>query len=278
LTLIQGLLTTLCVVVASICGLLFARRWLDKYHPELKMQHDITDPYSQFVAMLFAVLLGFMVADSMQRFAAARETVQAEASALANVFRLSEGLTTEKQDEIRDLCTEYAYEVVYDEWPMLGLHKDSPKAWVIYRKLWNVCTTYEPVTQRQNNAQQSLLTTMATLGENRRLRVEALHSGLPPQLWIVLLLGGASTIMFTYFFAAESLKIQIIMVSMVSLVICLNLFLLATYDDPFSGDVKVTPSAFETQLNLFKLEHEMPARNIQLKPKSGIKFHSGSSI
>lgn len=258
---IQGLLLTLGVVVISVLGLLVARNWLDKYHPELKTQHDITDPYSQFVAMLFAVLLGFMVADSMQRFGVARETVQLEASNLANIFRLAEGLPKENENRLRDLCMQYAVEVVNDEWPMLAMHKDSPKAWLIYRKLWNLCTTYEPVTQRQSNTQQSLMQAMQELGNGRRMRVEALHSGLPLVLWIVLFIGGAATIVFTYFFAADNLKIQIIMVAMVSLVICLNLFLLATYDDPFNGDVKVTPSAFETQINLFKLEHE-----IEIKP------------
>ena len=250
-----GLLLTFGVVVVSILGLLVARKWLDKHHPELKTQHDITDPYSQFVAMLFAVLLGFMVADSMQRFGNARETVQAEASSLGNVYRLAEGLPRQNETELRDLCTQYADEVINDEWPMLAEHKDSPKAWAIYKKLWHACTTYEPVTQRQNNAQASLLDSMESLGNSRRMRVEALHSGLPMVLWVVLFIGGAATILFTYFFSAPNVKIQEIMVGMVSLVICLNLFLLASYDDPFNGDVRVSPSAFETQLNLFKIEH-----------------------
>ncbi|HIN63376.1 MAG TPA: DUF4239 domain-containing protein, partial [Candidatus Obscuribacterales bacterium] len=64
----------------------------------------------------------------------------------------------------------------------------------------------------------------------------------------------AATIFFTYFFRAENIKIQALMVGMVSLVICLNLFLLMTYDDPFYGDVMVTPSAFETQLRLYELD------------------------
>lgn len=257
---LQGLLMTLLVVLVSVLGLLLSRQWLDKNHPELKTQHDITDPYSQFVAMLFAVLLGFMVADSMQRFGEARETVQGEASNLANVYRLSEGLPAAEKKTIRDLCEQYAIEVIDDEWPMLAQHKDSPKAWDIYKQLWHECTTYEPSTQRQSNAQESLLEAMENLGNNRRLRVEALHAGLPTQLWVVLLIGGAATIVFTYFFAADNVKIQIIMVSMVSLVICLNLFLLASYDDPFNGDVRVTPSAFETQIRLFKHERETEAK------------------
>ncbi|MBX9952389.1 MAG: DUF4239 domain-containing protein [Candidatus Obscuribacterales bacterium] len=259
---LQGLLTTLAVVFASILGLLASRKWLDKHHPELKGQHDITDPYSQFVAMLFAVLLGFMVADSMQRFGEARETVQQEASSLGNVFRLAEGLPKANENRLRDLCALYAKEVIEDEWPMLAQHKDSPKAWIIYRQLWNTCMTYEPVTQRQSNAQQALMEAMESLGNSRRMRVEALHAGLPTVLWVVLFIGGAATIVFTYFFAADNVKIQIVMVSMVSLVICLNLFLLASYDDPFKGDVQVTPAAFETQINLFKLERDIESKAI----------------
>jgi hypothetical protein len=207
--------------------------------------------------MLFAVLLGFMVADSMQRFGNARATVQQEASALGNIYRLAEGLPDSQRDNMRTLCKEYAKEVIEDEWPMLSEKKDSLLAWAVYRKMWTSCTTYEPVTARQSNAQQLLLAAMESISENRRLRVEALHSGLPVQLWTVLILGGVATIIFTYFFGSENFTIQIIMVSIVSLVICLNLFLLATYDDPFSGDVKVMPDAFETQLRLYRLDDEL---------------------
>ncbi len=252
MTLSFGLLLTFGIVLVSIVGLIAARRWLKT--PHLKTQHDIADPYSQFVAMLFAVLLGFMVADSMQRFADARKTVQAEASALGDAYRLSEGLPKPQSDQIRALCVNYATEVVHDEWPKMAMKQDSVEVWNIYRKLWTAATTYEPVTQRQSNAQQGLLGAMHSIGDNRRLRIEALHTGLPLELWVVLDLGGIATILFTYFFGAENFKIQLVMVGMVSLVICLNLFLLATYDDPFSGDVCITPAAFETQLRLYAMD------------------------
>lgn len=252
MTLTYGLILTLVIVISSVIGLVAVRRWLKAM--DLKTHHDIADPYSQFVAMLFAVLLGFMVADAMQRFNEARATVQQEASSLGNVYRLSEGLPDSQRDKIRTLCKEYATDVIEDEWPKLATKQDSPEAWAVYKKLWTACTTYEPVTQRQSNTQQLLLSAMVSIGDARRLRVEGLHSGLPEELWAVLIMGGFATIVFTYFFGAENLKIQIIMVAIVSLVICLNLFLLATYDDPFSGDVTVNPSAFRTQLRLYQLD------------------------
>ncbi|HIA55201.1 MAG TPA: DUF4239 domain-containing protein [Candidatus Melainabacteria bacterium] len=247
-----GLLLVLAVVMGSVLGLIYFRRCLKA--PEFAVQHDITDPYSQFVAMLFAVLLGFMVADAMQRFGDARTTVQQEASALGNVYRLAEGLNDAQKDKLRSLCKQYAKTVIEDEWPKLADKQDSQAAWKVYRELWAECSQYEPNSSRQSNAQSALLDAMKAVGENRRMRVEALHSGLPFELWAVLFVGGAATIFFTYFFRAENIKIQALMVGMVSLVICLNLFLLMTYDDPFYGDVMVTPSAFETQLRLYELD------------------------
>lgn len=252
MTLHLGLLLVFIIVVISVAGL-FVGRHIFKT-PQLGLQHDIADPYSQFVAMLFAVLLGFMVADAMQRFGNARMTVQHEASALGNVYRLAEGLPNNKKQALRSLCKEYAAKVIADEWPKLASKMDSQEAWTVYRKLWSACCTLEPSTQKESNAQAQLLSAMAEIGENRRLRVEALHAGLPTELWAVLVLGGASTIFFTYFFSADNHRIQAVMVGIVSLVICLNLFLLLTYDDPFSGDVMVTPSAFKTQLELYKLD------------------------
>ncbi len=252
MTLPLSLALTVLTVLISIAGLLLFRRL--EGHDDLRTQHEVADPYSQFVGMLFAVLLGFMVADAMQRFELARQTVEQEASSLANVFRMADGLPPADRDKVQKMCTVYADEVINEEWPLLARKQTSVKTWDTYRQLWKEITLYEPVTQRQSNAQQSMLPCMASLGDNRRLRVDALHNGMPTVLWWVLIVGGLATIIFTYFFSANNLYVQMGMVGIVSLVICLNIFLLASYDDPFSGDVMIQPTAFETQLELFKHE------------------------
>jgi hypothetical protein len=252
ITLVGCLLFTLVVVAISLGGLVLVRRWI--LAEDLKIQHDVADPLSQVVGMMFAVLLGFMVGDAMQRFSQARAIVQQEAASLGDVFRLADGLPNDNKDRIRALCITYAEQTIHDEWPKMATHTTSTIAWDTYRKLWRECLKLTPKEQGESNVQQTLLNCMVSLADNHRMRVEALHTGLPIALWVVLVMGGAATIVFTYFFSAHRLKIQLIMVSLVSLVICLNIFLLISYDDPFSGDVKVSPTAFETDLQTFKAE------------------------
>jgi hypothetical protein len=194
-----------------------------------------------------------MVSDAMQRFEGARSTVQQEAASLADVFQQSHGLPAETRDKIRLLCRQYADLVIGEEWPLLAKRKTSAKTWRTYDELWNVCTDFQPKSQAESNIQQTMLPSMNSVGDCRRLRVEALHNGLSPILWGVLVVGGFTTVLFTYFFGLQNLRMQIIMTAIVSLVICLNIFLLACYDDPFSGDVMVTPTAFEVDQKIFKM-------------------------
>ncbi len=241
----------------SVAGLLVFSMVRNR-QADLKTEHEIADPYSQFVGMLFAVLLGFMVADAMQRFELARQTVELEASSLANIYRMADGLPDANRARVQNLCLVYSDEVV-KAWPLLAKKQISNTTWDTYRKLWKEVTLYEPVTARQCGTQQAMLPCMASLGDSRRMRVDALHNGMSPVLWGILIVGGVATIVFTYFFSSSNLKEQMVMVAIVSLVICLNIFLLACYDDPFCGDVMISPTAFETQSRLFREEMKLSA-------------------
>jgi hypothetical protein len=58
--------------------------------------------------------------------------------------------------------------------------------------------------------------------------------------------GGLSTIFFTYFFAIENIKLQILMTSVITIVVGLNIYMLVGYDAPFSGDIALTSTPFES--------------------------------
>lgn len=241
----------------SVAGLLVFSMIRNR-QADMKTEHEIADPYSQFVGMLFAVLLGFMVADAMQRFELARQTVEQEASSLGNIYRMADGLPDANRSRVQNLCLVYSDEVIA-AWPLMAKKQISSTTWDTYRKLWKEVTLYEPITQRQCSAQEAMLPCMASLGDSRRMRVDALHNGMSPVLWGILIVGGVATIIFTYFFSSSNLREQMVMVAIVSLVICLNIFLLACYDDPFCGDVMISPTAFETQSRLFREELKLAA-------------------
>lgn len=253
-TILIGALITALTIGISVGGLLLVRRKVS--FEDLKSHHDVADPFLSVVGTLFAVLLGFMIASSMTRFEEARITIQQEASALGNVFRAAAGMPEPNRTKIHQTCERYADLVINDEWPVLASKHTSEKAWAAYNVLWDECVNYTPTDNKTSNMQSAMMGYLGTLGDARRMRVGALHNGLPTVLWIVLYAGGTATICFTYFFGLKSIKLQIMMTSLVSLAICLNLFLLASFNDPFTGDVMLNPTAFENiRTNFQAIEH-----------------------
>lgn len=253
-TIVFGAAVTAVTIGVSVAGLLLVRNKVE--FNKLKINHDVADPFLSVVGTLFAVLLGFMVASSMTRYEEARVTTQQEASAVGNVFRAATGLPEPIKNRIHKECENYVDAVIVDEWPILAEKRTSEKAWNAYNQLWNDCVNMEPTNNGDTNLQSAIMSYLGVLGDARRMRVGALHNGLPPVLWIVLFAGGTATISFTYFFGIENIRLQILMTSLVSLSICLNLFLLYSFDDPFVGDVMIHPTAFQNiRSNFQAIEH-----------------------
>jgi len=85
----------------------------------LRMHHDVVDPVLAVLGTLFAILIGFMLANSMQRFESARTNVEHEAGSIADVYRLSAGMPADLRDKTRKHCLLYTQSVIKDEWPAM---------------------------------------------------------------------------------------------------------------------------------------------------------------
>lgn len=235
---------TVVAVILSIAGMFLVRRRVKL--EDLRKHHDVTDPLLAVLGTLFAILLGFMLANSMQRFEEARGNIQSEAGAVGDIFRLADGLPPPIKSKTRKDCMTYLDRVIDDEWKEMENGKMSERASVAIDDLWHDCIHYEPVTQAQSNLHQSLVQSMSAAGACRRARAAELNYSLPAPLWVIVTFGGLSTICFTYFFAVDNVKLQVLMTSVITMIICLNIYMLAGFDAPFSGDIAITPAAFET--------------------------------
>jgi hypothetical protein len=251
MNLLTGIIVSVVAVTLSIVGLLLIRKM--RASSSFNEHHDVTDPMLSVVGTLFAILLGFMVANSMQRFEEARVNVQEEANAIMDLYRLAEGLPKKDEDNLREHLVKYNESVVADEWKNMGDKKISIEAYKYYDLIWTDCATFKPKEDAHNNLHQKILDCVTTLSDSRRMRLYSLHNGLPKPLWGALAAGGLATIVFTYFFRISNVKLQCLMTGLVTLAICLNLFLLASFDDPFSGDVAVSSMPFEINIQAFRL-------------------------
>jgi hypothetical protein len=177
--------------------------------------------------------------------------VEAEANSLADVFLLAERLPEEKARRVRSLCDAYVADVIGAEWLAMARGGISLAARGHAIKLMKEVTDFEPVTKNQKALYPLLLQEAFQLWDSRRARTNIALYGVPAIEWFVLVLGGVVTVVFTYFFSLDSTRAQVAM-TMVSLLISLNVYLVVLFGAPFSGDLQMRPEAFEVDQMIFR--------------------------
>ncbi len=76
-----------------------------------------------------------------------------------------------------------------------------------------------------------------------------MREGIPSILWVVLIVGGALTICFTYLFGMRTPHLHLVMVVALTLVLALVLYTIRALEYPFDGIVQVGPEPFELFLD-----------------------------
>jgi hypothetical protein len=244
-----GFLVVSLVTTLSVLGMLVVRKLVSL--ETLASYHEVAGHLLSVVGTLYAVLLGFVIVDSMQHMQDVRGLVSMEASGLANIFLCSEGLQADTRKEIRALCREYASEVIDDEWAALQHGRYSQKTFHSVFLLWKEITKYEPATQRQANIHQQLISEICSMTQNHRTRVISATRGVAPIMWLVLIVGGIFTVIFTYFFGIANVRVQALMTLLVALTLSLNVYLVFVYGNPMSTDMGIKPGPFELDLIIF---------------------------
>lgn len=238
-----GIIIVVIAVLLSLFGLVLVRR----YAPSrlLKTHNELTSAIFEAVGMAYTVLLAFVVVVSWQNFDKAKSYVQAEANCVMDLHRQTAAFSRPFQETAYLLLKGYVDIVTGEEWNMLARGKESMKARELLRKLWSLYTSYEPQNEREKIFLAESLGELDELREMRRLRIVEAGPGIHPVLWFVLILGGITTVAFTFFFGAESFGAHVIMASTLAVIIALILFTILLFEYPFTGTARIDPQVFQ---------------------------------
>ena len=250
-SLVLGTIITVTSVVVAILGLLLVRRTMPL--DILAENHDVATAMLGILGTLYAIVLGLVVVEAITRHGNAEMQESIEASNLVAIAELVRGTDKDFQRRVIQAELDYCDAVVHGEWPLLAKgaapDKDAVKA---FSRTWGLLTRYQPKTMAEQDLHSSLLASMTQVSDARRYRLIASKHGLPRLLWLILIVGGVCTIAFTYCFAARSIKLQVVMTSIITLVFSLNMLLVLFFGKPYYGDLQVDPTSFERCLGILR--------------------------
>ncbi len=143
---------------------------------------------------------------------------------------------------------DYTQLVIDKEWPAhkKGIALEDGDA--LLDRLEDEVMNFEPPTERAKILQAEVLRSLDTVQEQRRLRLQAVPTGLPAALWSVVLIGALLNVGLTYLFWVDNLLVHAILVGILAIFIALLVFLTAAMDNPFRGDFSISADAYKSVL------------------------------
>ena len=199
--------------------------------------------------VLFGVIVGFTAFIVLNKYNAARVTVQNESADVARIYALAQQLPQSKRDEIRGLAESYARVVVEQEWPLMQQGQTSPRSQALAYELRSAIQEFKPATSAQQIIYAQELDAVNDLDSDRVTRLTDVGQGLPPILWIAL--GGLSILMllFSCLIGIEDTRLHMLGVAALGAGIALVLCTIFELDRPFGTEFRVGPQPFELVLH-----------------------------
>ena len=239
------------VVIGLWTGLALMGLYIFHRLVDVEMRHKDTETVGltyAIVAVVYAVLIAFIVVDVFETFAKGDEIATAEANKISNLMLDSVGLPPPMAEAVRGDLDKYIDVVVKSEWPSQQVGKLGEAVfepgWTILAHLSTRLAVFEPVTMGQNVNKGEMLRAMNDLIKARRSRILAAGEHLPGIVWQILLLAGAVAVGYTYLFGAHSFRIHMAITGLIAATISLVFVLIIALDYPFRGEVSVGDDAF----------------------------------
>lgn len=247
---VPGLLVVALSILIAVAGLTVVQRVVPS---QLRQEHnDVAGFIYAVLGVIYAVLLALVVIAVWEDFAEARDTVEREASELADVFRLAHPLPDPEGRQLQELARSYAQVVVDEEWALMAQGRTSPRAWDLLDEMTIGLENVEVRTSAQQVLYAEALDRINELADARNARLVEAGEGIPAILWGVLIVGGITVVGFSYLFGLDNTLAHKLMAAALTLLISSILFSIGLLEHPFSGDVRVGPEAFELVLERFE--------------------------
>ena len=201
------------------------------------------------MGILFALIVGVLAVGVWDNVDRGEEAVTDEASALRSVVILSDGLPADLRGRMRALVRIQIRNAVNDEWPAMRERRADLTA--IPRPLadaLHLAIGFDPRTDGEAVTQRELVASIQDAGDARRRRIILSESGINALKWTGLVVLALFTLCAIAFVHSGNRTTARIAVGFFAAAVAVVITMLASQDQPFSGQLGLDPDVLEQVL------------------------------
>jgi hypothetical protein len=236
-----GVLTVPVTVAIGLGGLWVTRKWVLRIHGEEHSHNEVVGFYLGAVCLFYGITLGLLAVGTWQTYTEVETRVGEEAATAGGLYRDVSSLPDPTRAQLQADLRRYAREVIDVAWPLQRRGIVPVSEGVVLNELQKHLSTFEPTTEAQKAMYAEALRGFNQLTELRGRRLQSVNAGLPAWLWIIVLAGAFLNIAISWFFYMKSWSMHVWMTIMLCSLLGLLIFLLGTLDNPFRGEISVSP-------------------------------------
>ena len=243
-----ALLTVAAFDGTALGGLACARRWGHGLGLYALVDNDAVGWIFSAVLVIYAISIGLIAVATWSNATTASGIASQEASQIAALYRSLAGYPQPLRNDLTRSLVGYTQSIIQDAWPAQQRGQVTEKGIEILLDFGRRILTFEPLTDGQCIVHTEALHAFNALVEFRRRRIEAASYAVPARLWAVVLIGAALSILASYVFNIRNMLVQALMTTLLTSMIALLVFFIATMDHPYRGTSAIGPQAYQIVL------------------------------
>lgn len=232
------------LVIYTIAGVLLVRRFI---LPRLRVRtedSEFSGAMLQCVMVFYGLAVALIAVGVWETYSSVSAVVSAEATAIASLYRDVSTYPEPARSDLQWELREYTDQVIRIAWP-LQQRGTIPQGGVkAVDRFQAVLARFEPATEGQKLLHAECLRAYNMMIQARRQRLDAVQTGLPTVMWVVVVAGAFIGLASSFFFKADDARLHCFLASLLATFMGLVIFMIVALDRPFRGDLGVSSSPY----------------------------------
>lgn len=196
------------------------------------------------LSAFFGLLLGLLSVAAYQNYSNVSDLVDREASSVAALYRDFSGYPMPTRDALQKKLRDYVDFTVDEGWRQQQRGVIPSGGTRIITELTKEVVQFEPSKKSEEIIHAEAFRQLNHLIETRRARLANVKTGLPAVLWWVVGFGAIAQIILIGLLKME-LRLHMLVSALLAGFMGALIFIVAELDNPFRGQVSVSPDAIE---------------------------------
>lgn len=242
---LSGPVLVLGLVAFALGGLRLVRR---RVLPRLRISEadsEFSGSLMQAVMVFYGLAVALIAVSVWQSYDDVAKLVTHESSAIAALHRDVSGYPASERALMQSELRDYVRFIIDEAWPQQRRGLVPVGAERLLERFEDTLIAFEPATEGQKLLHAEALRAFNDVVKARELRLDAVTTGLPGVMWIVVLAGACIGLSAAFFFKVDDGRLHAIQVTLLAVFVGLVIFMILALDRPFRGDLGLKPEPYE---------------------------------